>query len=76
MERKPKLVQKEKIKNTVSLQERLLQEAMQKKFISVILVNGVHIKGTLKGYDAFSVLIESDNKNQMIYKHAISTIRL
>ncbi|MGH0792392.1 RNA chaperone Hfq, partial [Bacillus cereus] len=70
-------VLKERARNTVSMQERLLQEVIQKKKItSLILINGFHMKGIVKEYDAFSILIESDNKNQLIYKHAISTIHL
>ncbi|MGH0992072.1 RNA chaperone Hfq, partial [Bacillus cereus] len=70
-------VLKERARNTVSMQERLLQEVIQKKKItSLILINGFHMKGIVKEYDAFSILVESDNKNQLIYKHAISTIRL
>ncbi|MEX0417277.1 RNA chaperone Hfq [Bacillus sp. C30] len=77
MERKSQPVLKERTRNTVSMQERLLQEVIQKKkVISLILINGFHMKGIVKEYDAFSILIESDNKNQLIYKHAISTIRL
>ncbi|OLR26448.1 RNA chaperone Hfq [Bacillus cereus] len=48
----------------------------KKKITSLILINGFHMKGIVKEYDAFSILIESDNKNQLIYKHAISTIHL
>ncbi|MGH0792249.1 RNA chaperone Hfq [Bacillus cereus] len=59
------------------MQERVLQEAMQKKkVISVILVNGFHMKGILKEYDRYAIWIESDHQNQLVYKHAISTIRL
>ncbi|MBJ8113514.1 RNA chaperone Hfq [Bacillus cereus group sp. N6] len=77
MERKAKSVQKEKSKNTVMMQERMLQEAMQKKkVISVILVNGFHMKGILKEFDRYAIWIESDNQSQLVYKHAISTIRL
>ncbi|MEK4503522.1 RNA chaperone Hfq [Bacillus sp. FSL R12-0069] len=77
MEKKLRPVLKERTKNTVSVQERLLQEVIQKKKgISLILINGFHMKGIVKEYDAFSILIESDKKNQLIYKHAISTIRL
>ncbi|MHA2895757.1 RNA chaperone Hfq [Bacillus cereus] len=77
VERKTKIVQKESARNTVPMQERVLQEVIQKKkVISLILINGFHMKGIVKEYDAFSILIESDNKNQLIYKHAISTIRL
>ncbi|MGG0443469.1 RNA chaperone Hfq [Bacillus mycoides] len=77
MERKSQLVLKERTRNTVSMQERLLQEVIQKKkVISLILINGFHIKGVLKEYDMYSILIESDNKSQLIYKHVISTIHL
>jgi host factor-I protein len=77
MEKNHQPVLKERARNTVSMQERLLQEVIQKKkVISLILINGFHMKGIEKEYDAFSILVESDNKNQLIYKHAISTIRL
>ncbi|MGH0792358.1 RNA chaperone Hfq, partial [Bacillus cereus] len=72
MERKPQPVLKERTRNTVSMQERLLQEVIQKKKVtSVILINGFHMKGIVKEYDAFSILVESDDKNHLIYKHAI-----
>ncbi|MBG9510711.1 RNA-binding protein [Bacillus thuringiensis] len=77
MKKKLQPILKERARNTVSMQERLLQEVIQKKKItSLILINGFHMKGIVKEYDAFSILIESDNKNQLIYKHAISTIHL
>ncbi|PEL99764.1 RNA chaperone Hfq [Bacillus cereus] len=76
LDRKVHTIQKEMPRHTVSIQERLLQEAMQKKdVITLILVKGFHIKGMLKGYDMYAVWIEVDNKSQMVYKHAISTIR-
>ncbi|MGR5965361.1 RNA chaperone Hfq [Bacillus thuringiensis serovar medellin] len=76
MERKSHALQKERTKNMVSLQERLLQEAMQeKKNVTLILLKGLHIKGTIQGYDVYSVLIEAEGKQQFVYKHAISTIR-
>ncbi|MCQ6289427.1 RNA chaperone Hfq, partial [Bacillus cereus] len=56
---------------------QVLQEAVQrKKSMTMILVNGFHIKGTIKGYDLYSILVEVDGKQQLVYKHAISTIRL
>ncbi|AUB67166.1 RNA chaperone Hfq (plasmid) [Bacillus cereus] len=77
MERKAQPVLKERTRNTVSMQERLLQEVIQKKKVtSLILINGFHMKGIVKECDAFSILVESDDKNHLIYKHAISTIRL
>ena len=38
------------------------------------LINGFQLKGLVKGFDNFIVLVESDGRQQMIYKHAISTI--
>ena len=42
--------------------------------LTVFLVNGFQMRGTVTGYDNFIVMLESDGKQQMIYKHAISTI--
>ncbi|HDR6248084.1 TPA: RNA chaperone Hfq [Bacillus cereus] len=69
--------QKDRSKNMLPLQEQLLQESFQKrKNITLILLKGLHVKGMIKGYDAFSVLIEFEGRQQLIYKHAISTIRI
>ncbi|PHG57785.1 RNA chaperone Hfq [Bacillus toyonensis] len=77
MERKPQEMQKEGMRKNVSLQDQLLQEAVQKKkSITLILVNGFHIKGMLKGYDMYAILLESEGNQQLVYKHAISTVRL
>ncbi|KAA6460486.1 RNA chaperone Hfq [Bacillus cereus] len=59
----------------IFLQEQFLQEALQKKKdITIILLKGLHVKGILKGYDAFYVLIEGEGQQQLIYKHAIFTV--
>lgn len=42
-------------------------------FVTVFLLNGFQLKGVIKSYDNFTVLLESDGKQQLIYKHAIST---
>lgn len=77
LEKKQQVIQKERTKNTISLQERLLKEAIQeKKNVTLILLKGFHIKGIIQGYDLYSVLIETEGKSQLVYKHAISTIRL
>jgi host factor-I protein len=78
LERKPNVPQKERTNDMLSFQEQVLQEAVQrkKKSMTMILVNGFHIKGIIKGYDLYSILIEVDGKQQFVYKHAISTIRL
>ncbi|HHZ5404458.1 RNA chaperone Hfq [Bacillus anthracis] len=76
METKLQAFQKDRGKNMLFLQEHLLQEAFQKrKDITLILVKGLHIKGIIRGYDTFSILMELEGKQQLIYKHTISTIR-
>ncbi|GHU97613.1 RNA-binding protein Hfq [Clostridia bacterium] len=42
--------------------------------ITMFLINGFQIKGTVRGFDSFTVVMESEGRQQMIYKHAISTI--
>ncbi|MGG0446410.1 RNA chaperone Hfq [Bacillus mycoides] len=76
MEVKLQAFQNDRSKNILSLQEQLLQEAFQKrKDIALILLKGLHVKGMIRGFDTYSVLIEVEGKQQLVYKHAISTIR-
>lgn len=42
--------------------------------VTVFFVNGFQMRGTVTGFDSFVVLLEGDGKQQMLYKHAISTI--
>ncbi len=42
--------------------------------ITVFLTNGFQIRGVLKGFDNYVIIIEADGKHQMVYKHAVSTI--
>ena len=42
--------------------------------VTVFLVNGFQMRGTITGFDAFVVVLDSEGKQQIIYKHAISTI--
>lgn len=62
-------------KININLQDSFLN-LVRKDNISVIiyLVNGFQLKGTVKGFDNFTVILDFDGKSQMIYKHAISTI--
>lgn len=41
--------------------------------VTIFLTNGFQLKGTIKSYDNFTVLLDTDGKQQLIYKHAIST---
>lgn len=42
--------------------------------ITVFLINGYQVKGVVKGFDSYTIVIESQDEQQLIYKHAISTI--
>ena len=42
--------------------------------VTVFLVTGFQMRGTIEGFDPFTVVLRSDGKQNMIYKHAISTI--
>ena len=42
--------------------------------LTVFLTSGFQIRGVLKGFDSYVIILEVDGKQQMIYKHAISTI--
>lgn len=42
--------------------------------VTIFLTSGFQIRGIIKGFDSYVVLIELDGKLQMVYKHAISTI--
>lgn len=60
---------------TINLQDSFLNQA-RKENVGVIihLVNGFQIKGNVRGFDNFTVIIDSMGKQQLVYKHAISTI--
>lgn len=42
--------------------------------VTVYLVNGFQLKGMIRGFDNFTVVIENEGKQQMVYKHALSTV--
>ena len=58
-----------------NLQEAILSEVMRDKVpVTLFLMNGFQLRGTITGFDSFVVVLVSDGKQQMIYKHAISTL--
>lgn len=58
----------------MNIQDNYLNQLRKSEiFVTVFLLNGFQLKGTIKSYDNFTVLLESDGKQQLIYKHAIST---
>ncbi len=62
-------------KQLINLQDSFLNQVRKDNIAVVIyLVNGFQLKGNVRGFDNFTVIIEMDGKQQMVYKHAISTI--
>ena len=62
-------------KNSAELQDVILNTVRKNRIpVTMHLTNGVPLKGIIRGFDSFVVLLESDGKQQMIYKHAISTL--
>ena len=58
-----------------NLQELFLLRARRDKVpVTMLLMNGFQMRGYVTGFDAFTVVLTSDGKQQVIYKHAISTI--
>ncbi len=59
----------------LNIQDSFLNEARKKRApLTVFLVNGFQMRGAVLGFDNFTVMLESEGKQQMVYKHAISTI--
>ncbi len=59
----------------LNLQDAILKEVLQDKMpVTLFLMNGFQLRGTITGFDSFVVVLVSDGKQQMIYKHAISTL--
>jgi host factor-I protein len=57
------------------LQDAFLAECKrQGSTVTVYLINGFQLRGVVKGFDPFTVLLEYERKTHLIYKHAISTI--
>ena len=58
----------------MNLQDAILKELRREKVpVTLFLMNGFQLRGTVSGYDNFVVVLVTDGKQQMIYKHAIST---
>ena len=58
-----------------NLQDHFLNQARRDRTpVTVFLMNGFQLRGTIRGFDAFVVIVESEGRQQMIYKHAISTV--
>lgn len=61
--------------NTENLQDLILNEVRKEHVpVTMFLMNGFQMKGIITGFDSFIVVLSSEGKQQMIYKHAISTL--
>lgn len=59
----------------INIQDYFLNQLRKETgYVQVFLLNGYQIKGIVKSFDNFTVLLEVDGKQQLVYKHAISTI--
>ena len=58
-----------------NIQEAFLNNARKDKtFLTVYLMSGVKLSGRIKSFDKYSVVLETNNQEQLIFKHAISTV--
>ena len=59
---------------SINIQDQYLNQLRKESTnVTVFLLNGFQIRGQIKGFDNFTVLFESEGKQQLVYKHAIST---
>jgi host factor-I protein len=64
-----------KMQKTQKLQDVFLNQARRDRLsVTVFLMNGFQLKGIVRSFDNFTLILDSDGKQQMIYKHAISTM--
>ena len=62
-------------KSPINLQDTFLNQIRRENLpVTIYLVNGFQLKGLIKGFDNFTVIIEFEGRQQMVYKHAISTV--
>ena len=63
------------MQNKQNLQDLFLLRAKRDRVpVTMFLMNGFQMRGIITGFDPFVVVLDSDGKQQIIYKHAISTV--
>lgn len=63
------------MQKTQNLQDAFLNYIRREKIpVTLFLMNGFQLRGLVRSFDSFVVLIDADGRQQMIYKHAISTV--
>ena len=59
----------------INLQDVFLNQARKDKIqVTIYLTNGFQFRGVVKGFDNYIVILESEGRQNLVYKHAISTI--
>ncbi len=62
-------------KLALSIQDSFLNAARKERsYVAIYLVSGVKLAGKIKSFDKYALVLESGNQEQLIYKHAISTV--
>lgn len=62
-------------KQSVNLQDVFLNQARKEKILlTFIMINGYQFKGMVSGFDNYTVILDFEGKQSLVYKHAISTI--
>ncbi|WP_050181362.1 RNA chaperone Hfq [Domibacillus robiginosus] len=62
------------MKQPINIQDQFLNQLRKEStMVTVFLLNGFQLRGLIKGFDNFTVLVETDGKQQLVFKHAIST---
>lgn len=63
------------MKTATNLQDVFLNQVRKDHTpITIFLVNGYQLRGLVRGFDNYIIILDSDGKQQMVYKHAVSTI--
>lgn len=62
-------------KPVVNLQDGFLNQVRKDATpVTIHLINGFQLRGLVRGFDNFTVVLEDEGKQELVYKHAISTI--
>ena len=63
------------IKATLNLQDVFLNQVRKENVpVTIFMTNGFQLKGTIIGFDSFTIVMESEGKQQLVYKSAVSTV--
>lgn len=62
-------------KTPINLQDGYLNQVRKDStVVNVFLINGCKLRGVVRGFDSFTIVLESEGKQHLLYKHAVSTV--